>query len=252
MDDSGFKKIDFSKSEIRPEMSQDSESVESRRARFTGNSTDVGNINNMAKKRGFFKFGKKGIGVAGLVIILLVLLGVYTLVNVFIIAGQAKKVYSQAKLVSAAAKTQNVVTAKAELVKTKAAAESLNKDINRIGFLRFVPLLGGYVSDASHMTRAGIHGINAGLITVDSLIPYADVLGLKGQGSFTGGSAEDRIRNAIMTLDKVVPKIDDIDNEMKLAKTEMDQVNVNHYPNFWVFKKVRTQVESAKNLVDQG
>ncbi len=252
MDDSGFKKIDFSKSEIRPEMSQSEASAETRRSRFTGNNGQVGNINSMTKKRGFFKFGKKGIGIAGLVIILLVLLGVYTAVNVFLIAGQAKKVYSQAKLVSAAAKTQNIVVAKEELVKTKAAAENLDKDINRIGFLRFVPLLGGYVSDASHMTRAGIHGINAGIITVDSLIPYADVLGLKGQGSFTGGSAEERIRTAIMTLDKVVPKIDDIDDEMKLAKAEMDKVNVNHYPNFWVFKNVRTKIETAKNLVDEG
>lgn len=250
MDDSGFKKIDFSKSEIRPEMSQTPEDIASRRARLNGNTAI--SPNTMSKKRGFLKFGKRGIGIAGAIVILLVLIVVYTTINVILITGQAKKVYSQAKLVAAAAKTQNVVVAKEELVKTKTAAENLNKDINRIGFLRFVPLLGGYVSDASHMTRAGIHGINAGIITVDSIIPYADVLGLKGQGSFVGGSAEDRIRTAIKTLDKVVPKIDDIDREIKAAKVEMDEVNVNHYPNFWVFKKVRSKVELAKTLVDEG
>ncbi len=204
----------------------------------------------MSKKR--FKFGKKGIGAVGIIVILLVILGAYLAFQVVALAAQAKAVYTQAKAAGAAAKTQNVVLAREQLVKTRDQAEKLQKQIGGVAVFHFIPFLGGYISDADHMVSAGIHGINAGIITTDSLIPYADVLGLKGEKSFSGGSAEERIRTAIKTLDKVVPKIDDIDREMQAAKKDMDKVNPGHYPNFWVFKKIRTQVVTAKTLVDDG
>ncbi len=244
MEDAGFKKIDFDSQKIGSgKDAKTTSSFSSRRATIQ---------NQSMKKRKFPKFGIKSLGVTGVVIILLVLVGLYSFVQALGIYKQSQKVYVQAKAAAAAAKQENVVLAHDELVKTRTEAQTLQKDLGGIGFLKFVPLAGGYVSDVTHLVSAGIHGINAGIITTDSLIPYADVLGLKGEKSFVGGSAEERIRTAVKTLDKVVPKIDDIEKELTAAKQDMDQVDVNHYPDFWVFKKIRGQVSTAKNLVDQG
>lgn len=250
MDDTGFKKIDFDstpkKASIRPP-----QVPKSRGERLSTNQTPSVAVS-ASMKRKFPKFGKKGFGIASVVIAVLVLVGIYFAIQGIGIYRQSQKVYSQAKAAATAAKGQNVVLARDELVKTKTEAEKLGKSLSSIGFLRFVPLLGSYVSDGQHMIKAGVHGVNAAIITADSLIPYADVLGLKGQKSFTGGSAENRITTAVKSLDKIVPKIDDIEREVKAAKEEMDQVNVNSYPNFWVFKKVRNQISSAKTLVADG
>lgn len=162
--------------------------------------------------------GRRGLGVFGIVIILFVILTAYVGFRAFAVYSKTDKVYDQAKRAADAAKNQNVVLAREELVKTREAAEGLRKELGSIGFARFIPGVGLYISDADHMIGAGIHGINAAIITADSLIPYADVLGLRGKGTFAGGSAEERIRTAVRSLGKVVPKIDDIEVEVKRQK----------------------------------
>lgn len=243
MDDSGFKKIDLTSA--KKEESETPPITTSSPGKINLDAT----ISPMKKR---FKFDKKGFGIVGVAIVIIALILAFSFIQGIRILAQSQKVYKQAKLAGAAVKTENIVMAGEELNKTKTEVVKLQSDINSVGYLRFVPILGWYVSDATHLANAGVHGVNAAIITTDSLIPYADVLGLKGQKSFVGGSAEDRIRTAVKTLDKVVPKIDDIEREVKAAQVEMDQVNVNHYPNFLFFKKIRGQISTAKTLVDDG
>ncbi|HVZ11473.1 MAG TPA: DUF4012 domain-containing protein [Patescibacteria group bacterium] len=246
MDDSGFKKIEFNRPARVKKVAPNPTAVPQEEGKI-----NIGaQIKPMKKK--FFKFNKKSFGIGGIIIAIIVLIGIYSFIKGIAIYKQAQVVYKQAKVASAAAKTQNIVAAHDALVQTKAETIKLQGDINGVGFLKFVPILGGYVSDASHMAGAGVHGINAAIITTESLIPYADVLGLKGEKSFAGGSAEERIRTAVKTLDKVVPRIDDIEREVQAAQDEMDKVNINHYPNFLFFKKIRTQLATAKTLVADG
>lgn len=241
MDDAGFKKIEFNDNNTQKETIPTS-----RTAKISNGQSGA-----LPMKRKFH-FGGKKLGILGVVALILALIGLYSLFQGFRIYKQSQVVYRQAKTAAAAAKTQNIILAREELGKTRTEAQKLAGNLSSISILRFVPLLGFYVSDGQHMVAAGIHGVNAAIITTDSLIPYADVLGLKGQKSFVGGSAEERIRTAVKTLDKVVPKIDDIEREVKAAKLEMDKVDVNHYPNFFVFKKIRNQISSAKTLVSDG
>src|SRR5688500_2549508 len=207
MDDAGFKKISFDTPSPKQEnINPQVVAAESGKIDFNSPIKPM--------KRKFFKIGKRNFGIVGVIAGLLLLVLLYTAFQGFGIYTQSKKTLAQARLAADAAKTQNVELAKVELVKTKAEAEKLDKKISSVGYLKFVPLLGGYVSDADHMVTAGVHGINAGIITTESLIPYADVLGLKGQGTFSGGSAEDRIRLAVSSLDKITPRIDDIEREI--------------------------------------
>lgn len=245
MEDSGFKKIEFDSDPI----GADSKSTHSLGPKIN---SKVNDKKPMVGKRRFSIFNIKSLGIAGVVVIILAILSAFVGFRALAIYQESQKVYKQAKAAADAAKKQNVILAKDELVKTKETAEKLDRELQTIGLVKFVPIVGGYYSDVDHMISAGIHGINAAIVTTDSLIPYADVLGLKGEKSFVGGSAEERIRTAVKTLGKVVPKIDDIEAEVKLAKSEIDQVNPNHYPNFWVFKKIRDQISTARTLVDEG
>src|SRR3989304_9221153 len=197
-------------------------------------------------------FNIKRLGIIGVILIIFGILMFYVSFRAFAVYQKADKVYDQAKKASDAAKNQNIVLAKEELVKTRKAAEGLKQELSSIGFAKYIPLAGLYVSDAEHMVNCGIHRIDASIITADSLIPYADVLGLKGKGTFAGGSAEDRIRTAVRSLGKVVSKIDDIEVKAKLAKEEIDHVNPARYPVLGPLKKIHNQIASAKTLVDEG
>ncbi len=192
----------------------------------------------------------------------LVALGVIAVLFLFSIFGvylPATKVYKSAKVVYAdaqaaawAIKQQNVTLASDQLVKTKTDLAQTQKDLHAMGYLKFIPIASWYYNDADHLTNAGTHGLNAATLLVDSIAPYADLLGLKGQGSFVGGTAQQRIETAVKAMGKITPKIDDIANELDQVRVEIDKVGVNHYPAIGVGKKVRTTLDSLKSMTDES
>lgn len=166
--------------------------------------------------------------------------------------SSARKTYTQVKKAWEAAKKQNIALADTELNQAKKDLATTQKDLNGLSYLRFIPIISGYFNDADHLARAGAYGLEAASTIVESIKPYADVLGLKGQGSFVMGSAEDRIKVAIMTMGKITPKIDDVVKSLTLAKNEIDAVEPNHYPPFFGGEKLRTQLINLKTMTDQG
>ncbi|MEN9407055.1 MAG: hypothetical protein RLZZ455_271 [Candidatus Parcubacteria bacterium] len=204
-------------------------------------------------KKGFRKnIGKNSLRI-GIVLVVLAVLSVFTIV----LPAQktyrsARATYDSAKLVAAYVKTQNIQEAQNELKRTKGLMATTQKDLNSLSFLQFIPIAGWYYNDADHFVKAGTHGIVTGEILLDSLAPYADVLGLKGQGSFVGGTAEERIKTAVLTMGKVTPKISELSDSLVAVRNEIDQIDPNHYPAFIFGKKVNTQLHQLQTLTDEG
>lgn len=215
--------------------------------------SEVKNTNStetMARKKNRFKkiFSSKAARIILVVLVILVVIGIYTAIQAQKLYRDGMKAQAQAKLAATALKQQDIELARVELVKTQEDFTILKKDFASMGFVAFVPIAGGYFNDAVHGVDAASHGVNAAITVTDSLIPYADVLGLKGKGTFTGGSAQDRIKLAVKSLGKVVPKIDSIETDVVKAAEEIDKIDANHYPNFWKFKKIRDQILMAQSL----
>jgi len=166
--------------------------------------------------------------------------------------ASAKKTYSQLQVVINAIKKQDIALASTELNKTRVDLTETQNNLNSMSYLRFIPIANGYYSDASHLTKAGFYSLDGAKVMIDSILPYVDVLGLKGKGTFVGGTASQRIETAVKTMGKITPRIDDISNYVTLAQTEIDAVDSNHYPNFWVGTKVRNGLEKVKKLADEG
>ncbi|MGH7246435.1 MAG: DUF4012 domain-containing protein [Candidatus Levyibacteriota bacterium] len=206
---------------------------------------------NMTKKKSMKLTRNVAIGV-GVLIVLAVLFVFGVVFPAIKIAAQAKKTYSQAREVLAAAKKENIELASTDIVTTKANVTQLAKDIKGVGYLAFIPVVNWYYNDANHLVQAGVYGVDAVQTLVDSIKPYADVLGLKGQGSFVLGSAQDRIRTAVTTMSKITPNIDTIASEAALAQKEIDQVNPSHYPPFFGGQKVRDLLTKVKTYSDEG
>lgn len=199
-----------------------------------------------------FRLGRKGsIGVGILVVFALFIVFGVLLPGVRA-AAQAKKTYDVAKVAIAALKQQNVEDASVKLAAVKPELLKTQQYVQGMGYLAFIPPLSFYYNDASHLVNAGVYGLAAGQILVDSIKPYADVLGLKGQHSFVGGSAQDRIQTAVTTMSKVTPKIDDIGQQLTLMQKEIDKVNPNHYPAIFGGKKVQDQLIALKTGVDEA
>lgn len=193
--------------------------------------------------------------------IIFVLLGIIVL---FIIAAaivaipaqktyaSAQKTYKQAKNAWEAIKKQNVELAGKEIAATQKDLKETQDNLRTLSYLRFIPLANNYYNDAEHLTNAGMHGLTAATILVDSVKPYADLLGLKGGGSFVMGSAEQRIQTAILTMGKITPRIDDVAQSMVLFQKEVDAVDPNHYPSFFGGDKIKKQLIQLQEITDQS
>jgi len=204
------------------------------------------------KKRGGFKNHKKIIIALSVVLFLFVVVIFAVVLPAQRTYASAKKTYAQMQVVINAIKKQDIALASTELDKTKANLKETQNNLNSMSYLRFVPIANGYYSDANHLMKAGFYSLDGAKVLLDSIIPYVDVLGLKGKGTFVGGTASQRIETAVKTMGKITPRIDDISKDIVLAKTEIDAVDSNHYPNFWLGTKVRTGLEKVKKLTDEG
>jgi len=199
------------------------------------------------------KFSKKPLLITLAVLIVLGLFAFFAIVlPAQKVIASAKKAYVEANVALDSMKKQNVALTGEQLEKTKKELENTEKDLNNMSYLSFVPVANWYYADAKHLLNAGFHGLEAATILVDSLEPYADVLGLKGQGSFVMGSAEQRIQTAVKTMDKVTPKIDEVVVKLELVKKEIDEVNTKHYPSFFGGDVIKKNLENIKNLTDNG
>lgn len=230
--DQGFQKINLSTTEdaVEPQVMEAS----TRKKRL------------LRLKFGRRKLGRKSLIGLGLAVLFLAFVSIQS----FAVYRQVRKVEAQAKATAYVASQQDIVATKNELEKMKKEVDSLSGKLVPLFFVKIIPFAGGYYSDVEHLSKAASHGIDAGIITSDTLIPYADVLGLKGGSSFTGGSAQDRIRTAVQTMSKVVPEIDKIEAKLVLAQEEMEKVNPKHYPNIGKLKQVRAQLQEVKDITD--
>jgi hypothetical protein len=228
----GFKKMD----------------LESAPPRATG-FTVVNNRPQPVRKGSFLK---KTLTILGIIIAVLFVFGL-------IIISPAKKAYSdaqatfaQVKITVDALKKQNIALASEELNKTKESLTQTQKSLDALGYFKFVPIASMYYGDAQHLVKAGFYGLSAARVLVDSIEPYSDILGLKGKGSFVGGTASQRIQTAVTTMGKITPHIDDIATQVEGAKKEIDAVDPNHYPAIFGGEKIKKNLSLARQLVDQG
>lgn len=234
MDTEGFKKIELTK-EIKPQ-----------------NAVNSKIATPMGRKRKSFKISlksRKSKIILG-VVLFFVLLSIYTIIASIGIYQQARTTEAKARLAADAAKQQNIEDTKNKLVETKQELEVLSSKMKGLAFVGFIPLIGGYYNDAVHLINAGNEGVEAGIITTETLIPYADLLGLKGESTFAGGTAQDRIRLAVQTMGKVVPEIDRIEEKILIAKKELDEVNPNRYPEIGKLKELKAMLIDLKLGMD--
>lgn len=199
------------------------------------------------------KIPKKPIAIAASV------LAVVILFIVFAVVLPVKSAYNQAKITLAQAKAvktdinwQNIELASVDLKKTQDHLNLTKQSVDALWYLRFIPLASLYYNDIYHLLNAGSYGLSGAQIAVDAIKPYADLLGLKGKGSFTAGSSQDRISTAVLTLGKITPRLDEIETQLVQAKTEIDQVNPDHYPGLFGGSKIRDQLTQLKTLTDNG
>ncbi|MEK7497515.1 MAG: DUF4012 domain-containing protein [Patescibacteria group bacterium] len=194
---------------------------------------------------------KKVLIIGGVVFAIIALLIIIPSILIF---AKAKKVYTSANGVQTAVKTQDIAQVQSSLGILGGDLKSLKGTYQLLVWTKFIPFLGGYYRDGSSVINAGIYGTEAGNITIETIEPYADLIGFKaGVESAANGeeTAKDRIDFIVKTVGEIAPKLDEISTKVTLAQKEIDQINPNRYPEQWGKTKIRSKIKAGITMVDE-
>ncbi len=191
----------------------------------------------------------KFIGIGIIVLLaLLVLTGLFVFIQGKDLYAAVQKTSQVAGETYAVAKKQDLEATKIKLAELEQQLKNVDGNLSKIAWLKHLPVLGSYEKDIEHFVKAAQSGVSAGKITVDTLIPYADLLGLKGKSTFVAGSADERLKMAVETLDKVVPNLDKIAEQIAVVDKELEQIDPQRYPEKIGSTTVRSQLQMAKDI----
>lgn len=149
-------------------------------------------------------------------------------------------------------KNQNLPGTQSEIDNLKNQLNNIKSAYQKLSFYNSIPFLSAYYQDGHHGLLAAEAGLNAGGKTVAAIAPYADVLGFSGEGTFEGGSAENRIKLILETLSKVTPILDDIQSDLNIVNDELAAIDSNRYPESFRGIAIRQMVEQAKTGAGQA
>ena len=198
----------------------------------------------MRRKSPLF-FNKKSRRVWAGVFVLVLLLGYFFVFRpVLQIKVRAQEVAASAKELKTAFTKNDIDLVKKQLDDLNKKYQDLEKESQAIYWAAFIP----YVADYKNGVEAGDYIIKAAHEAVVAIAPYADLIGFKkGESSFLEKSSEDRLQTAVLTLDKVLTRIDVISDDIKNAQERINKIDPNRYPEQFGKTVVKSSIVNLKN-----
>lgn len=170
------------------------------------------------------------------VLIYLPIRGVYTGAKTLVASGRTLK---------QSAANDNLDDIRRDLKSMRQAAEGINGSLTWIFWVRAIPFVGSFYSDAKHFASAMEYELEAVESLAEGLDPYKNELGFTGHPT----PGQDKIAQIVKILDKVIPKLDSVEPQLKKAKDEVENIDVSKYPEKFGNQQVRSRIDTAKNFI---
>ena len=174
-------------------------------------------------------FNKRTAVALGIILAVIVVAGGIALLQARSVIEAAKQTAQAARSAYDAGKNQDLVAAGQQLTSVKENLTETQERFQKLKWTAWIPIAGRYWKDGDHGLKAAQSAVEAASILVAAVEPYADVLGFQGQGSFLGGTAEDRIVKVVETLDKVAPQLDQVAEKLEIVVSELGAIDAKRY-----------------------
>jgi len=191
----------------------------------------------------------------GIFVFLAIFLFFFLITPLLQMQKQAAVLGAEAKGIYEGLQGQDLNKAVEKVASTKAEFEKLKTSYQKMVWLKAIPLAGGYYRDGQRLFASGNYLLETADLVVESLKPYADLLGLDGaeetdKKEEKAMTTEERLILVLDTLDKIQPNLDKIGEKLDLAQGEIDQIKPSRYPQSLFGKKIRVNVESLVETID--
>lgn len=205
-------------------------------------------LSNKVKRR-YKVLGAVGLGLV-IVILLLGIVAFYSYIQAKEVEAQLRTAANEGRAAYNSFKTQNLPETKIHLQNVKNSMEAGQQELSDLGWSHYLPFVGKYYVDAQAGLVAGVEGADAGISVVEAIEPHADVLGFSGEGTFTGGTTEDRIALMLETLGQITPQLDEIATKVEAAQVAVSEIDPEDYPTDLMGYPVRSYVNQLHAAVE--
>lgn len=183
---------------------------------------------------------------------------VFLLVNGLLFYNVYKKaitVQASAKGLISSFNAKDLPRVKEEMAKTKTSLSALSVSYKAVGWMKAVPLLGGYVADGGHVIAAASYAMDAGDVLISGIEPYADIIGFSG-GEYKADSgqetAEDRLDFVLKALPELSLRMDELVAKVNMIRDEVDNIDPDRYPENIAGRKLREEIRKTLELTDMS
>ncbi len=188
--------------------------------------------------------------VFGMIFIFLLLFVVLVVWPVWGIYKNGTRLHAQALALQASVSTQDINVVEGEINKLENSLMDFEKSFKRTFYMKYIPWLGAYWKDGEAAINAGKYGLDTAQLSIETIKPYADVIGFAGGSEAKSGeeTANDRIDFIVKSIDGVLPKMDEISQNAQKAQAEIQKIDTKRYPETFRGKEVRSKLEKAISL----
>lgn len=195
------------------------------------------------------------IGIAVFLLFLIVagsVMAYHTYTTAMTMKSQAESAMVIANSLKESFKAQDLPGMQTNLQELHTKVDALEQSFSSLSYFSFIPFLNAYYNDGKALFVAANAGLDAMDTTVAAIVPYADVLGFSGEGSFTGGTAEDRLKVLLQTLQAVEPQLDSIAADLEKANSAIASIDTNRYPETFRDIPVRSRILLAQETLNSA
>lgn len=166
--------------------------------------------------------------------------------------AQGQTIMDTGQALMDAIKTQNIDLTKETLQTLRTELTQAKQTYQELLWLQSAPYIGVYIKDGNHAFNAAFAGLDAADKAIAALEPNADLLGLKGNSSFTAGSADERIQIAVKTMTALIPQINAMAEDIDVLRKELEQIDPMRYPEEFRGIKIRSQLVNAMETIENA
>ena len=176
-----------------------------------------------------------------------------TVIPGFFVYRSATGLYREAQKLVSVVKSQNIAQIKPQIAATSKEVASVKVAMVGISWMKVIPFVGSYISDASHALNAADSSLQAADITLTAVQPYMSILGFGGTAKAEDGlkTTQERIDFVVKAIPDLTKNLDNLSAKLKSAGTELDKIDPNRYPVTFNGMKIREPLKAGLDSFDE-
>jgi len=168
------------------------------------------------------------------------------------IYAQSQSFISEIDKLKTTVSDKDLQAAKVEIENLKTKINIVADSIEKFSYLKNLPYLKYYYSDSQHLITIGRLALDTGNIIIQAIEPYQDFLGLKGSATDSNQTTQDRITFLSQSVESLVPYLDTIEANILEIKNNLDDIDVNRYPETVRNYPIRSTIQKAKETLTEA